>query len=303
MDGTKPVSDFSRLLGYRITLVALCWLSLLARSKGQDSDSYELPSLGVAQTIEQIVLPGSELTHRTVDPATTPLVVRVVDTFPHGNSFRYDISYFGLTKGEFDLRDFLVRKDGSSTDDLPPIPVIVGSILEEGQVEPNELEIGGLSRFGGYWRVVLYGLIGWVIVLGLLFFVGRKKKEVAAEKVEHKKSLADLLKPSVEQAISGTLPHEKHAELERFLFSYWQKRLHLENLEPAEALNQIRNHEESGPLVRQLEIWLHGASTSGEYVDVAELLLPYKDVKPEHADELGFASSNEADSDKGDSTE
>ena len=229
------------------------------------------------------MLPGSELTHRQVDPATSPLIVRVVETFPHGSDFRYDISYFGMTEGEYDLKDFLVRIDGSSTDDLPSIPVKINSILESGQIQPNDLEIGKLSRFGGYWQLLIVGATAWVLVLLALILVGRKKKQLVAEKIEHRKTLAELLEPSVERAIAGTLAPEKHAELERLLFAFWQRRLKLDHLEPAEALSEIRTHDKSGPLIRQLETWLHSPPGSADAPDIAKLMEPYQQFD---ADEL-----------------
>lgn len=248
------------------------------------------PSLGVTNTIEQIVLPGTELTHKKVDPDETPLIVRVVATFPHGDSFRYDISYFGLTEGEYDLKDFLERIDGSSTDDLPSIPVTIRSILEAGQIEPNQLEIGGLSRFGGYWQLVFAGLAVWLVVLFALILVGRKRKQLEEIEVKHELTLAELLRPSVEKAIAGTLSQEKYAELERLLLAFWQKRLDLTNMEPARALQKIREHEESGPLVRQLEEWLHSPPKSTGAVNVAKLLEPYQQYGVEDASDSALGN-------------
>lgn len=273
-----------RLCGRFLTSVGLFTLVFVWVGNGSRIVSQEdqnpgpaSPSLGVSKMLEQVVLPGSLLTHRKVDPKTTPLIVRVVRSFPHGDAYRYDISYFGLTPGTFDLRDFLVREDGSSTDDLPPLPVTVSTILDEGQIEPNELEVGSLSRFGGYWQLLLLGSIVWVVILLTIIFVGRKRKEIVEVAVEKKVTLAELLQPSIEQAMSGTLPKEKHAELERLLFGFWQKKLHLSDLDPAAALNQIRSHEQSGPLMKQVELWLHSPAESGADIDLAKLLAPYRE--------------------------
>lgn len=282
LSGTLP--DF------RPTLVAEPRQDPSTEASQTDSES-DPPSLGVTRMIEQIVLPGTELTHRPVDPTQTPLVVRVVETYPHGDAFRYDISYFGLTPGNYDLREFLIRIDGSSTEDLPPIPVTIRSILDEGQIEPNELEIGQLSRYGGYWQLVIIGAVVWALVLLALVWAGLKKQQPVAEQVDVQPTLADLLRPAVEKAVAGTLPPEKHAELERLLLAFWQKRLRLENLEPAEALQQIRNDEQAGPLVRQLERWLHSPPGTNQTPDIAELLKPYRSFD---ADELETVSVAQA---------
>lgn len=247
-----------------------------SQASGQDEKADSSPSLGVTQMIEQIVLPGTLLTHKKVDPTTSPLMVRVVRSFPHGDAFRYDISYFGMDAGNYDLRDFLVREDGSSIDDLPEIPVTINTILEEGHIEPNQLEVGSLSRYGGYWQLLWLGAIVWIVILLAMVFVGRGKKSQEVLVFEKKVTLAELLKPSVEKAIDGSLPQEKHAELERLLFAFWQRKLVLDDLEPAQALHQIRNNEESGPLIRKIEAWLHSPPGTQEEIDVAELLKPYQ---------------------------
>ena len=60
------------------------------------------------------VLPGSELEVKPIGERT-PIVLRIVRVFPHGTAFRYDLEYYGLEPGSFDLKDYLQRKDRSST--------------------------------------------------------------------------------------------------------------------------------------------------------------------------------------------
>ena len=249
------------------------------------SPKTEAPSVGVPGEIEQLLLPGTLLTHENVDPSETDLVVRIIRSFPHGDSFRYDISYYGMESGDYDLSKYLVREDGSSTDDLPAIPVTIKSIINPGQIQPNDLDIGMFGRVGGYKQMVIIGVIIWVAVLLAMIFMGRRKKDIKVEQVSQKLSLADRLRPSIEAAINGELPAEKHAELERMLFAFWQKRLSLIDAEPSAAINQIRNNQESGPLMKQVEQWLH-SPTSDSNVDIAELLRPYQKYAAEEIAEL-----------------
>ena len=44
--------------------------------------------------------------------ARRPVVVRIADVYPHGSAFRYDLVYYGLEPGDYDLTEFLRRKDG-----------------------------------------------------------------------------------------------------------------------------------------------------------------------------------------------
>lgn len=251
----------------------------------QESNVEDFPSVGVSKLIEQIVLPGTLLTHKPVDPTSSALIVRVVDTFPHGDSFRYDISYFGLEPGEFDLRDYLIREDGSSTEDLPPIPVKVRSILDSGQITPNDLGYGLLSGMGGYWNVLWMGILVWFIVLVLLFVVGKGKKKAEEVFVAKPLTVADRLEPNIRAAIAGELSKEKHAELERMLFVFWQNRLDMPTSDPAETLRELRQHPESGPLLKQVELWLHSPDQSGS-VDIPKLLKPYENIRAEEFDHV-----------------
>lgn len=268
--GNRPLT-----LAFFLVLSVSCQLPGQTEKQPPDTE-LRTRSLGVSQLVEQIVLPGTRLTHKKVDPTTTPLIVRVVRSFPHGDSFRYDISYFGLTEGNFDLRDFLVREDGSSTEDLPSLPVVVNTVLAGNQIEPNQLKVGGLSKYGGYWKLLWLAGIAWVLGLTLLVFLGRPKKRLPTMTVEKPVTLAELLKPAVEKAIAGELPREKRAELERFLFSFWQNRLNLRFTDPAKVLKQIRNHPESGPLLKQVETWLHSPTGSDDSTNIADLLAPYQ---------------------------
>ena len=170
-----------------ILTIAMSAVSIAQEDPLQDNQSGN-PSVGVPGLVEQIVLPGSLLTHEKVDPSEADLVVRVIRSFPHGDSFRYDISYYGMESGEYDLSKYLVREDGSTTDDLPAIPVQVKSIIKSGQIKPNDLDIGMFGRVGGYFRMVVLGAFIWVAVLLAMIFLAREKKEAAVEQVSKKLS-------------------------------------------------------------------------------------------------------------------
>jgi hypothetical protein len=68
--------------------------------------------------------------------------------------------------------------------------------------------------------------------------------------------------------------------------AYWRKRLRLETADPSEAMERMRKHRESGPLLAQLENWLHRPQPSAP-VDVAKLLEPYRNLSPDEVDVSG----------------
>lgn len=242
--------------------------------------------------LDGVVLPGPELEAKPITDRKTPVVLRVVQVYPHGTAFRYDLEYFGLDPGTHDLRTYLQRKGGTPADGLPPLLVTVTPVLPPGQVEPNKLEIQSGPRMGGYRTLLIVVIALWV--LGLLaiilsFFFPRSKRAITAADAKPV-SLADRLRPLVEGATAGRLTQPELASLERSLLAYWRKRLRLEGAEPEAAMTTLRNHRDAGPLLNQLELWLHRPGTP-EPVDVPKLLEPYRNLSP---DAIDLAESEKA---------
>jgi hypothetical protein len=238
-------------------------------------------TVGLPARTEQLVLPGTELEPAAWDDAT-PVVIRIEAVYPHGAAFRYDLVYQGLEPGEYDLRKFLRRKDGSSVDDLPPLVVTIHGLLPLGHVTPHDPPFSSLPWLGGY-RVLL-ALVGVLWLMGLIWIVypRRPASQVLGEGVVHV-SLAERLRPLVSRAMRGQLTSVQTAELERALVSYWRRRLSLEDVPPVEALRRLRADPQAGPLVAQLESWLHRPQ-GGREVDIAALLAPYRDLPADDFD-------------------
>jgi hypothetical protein len=277
-DGAKHLSISSRLTVLPIGL----YLALAAHSVVIAADPHvsATSTVGMPVRIEQIVLPGTELEPVAVTDKTL-VVIRIDAVYPHGTDFRYDLVCYGVEPGEYDLRKYLQRKDGSSTDDLPALPFKVETQLAAGQIEPHDLRFASMPWLGGY-RLLL-GLAAFVWLAGLVWLLyPRRKKSAAAEAaaIITPLSLADRLRPLVTDAVAGRLAPAKLAELERALVSYWRRRLGLERLTPVEALSQLRAHPQASPLVTQLEIWLHRPA-GDKHVDVAALLEPYRNIAPD----------------------
>src|SRR6516162_7818337 len=89
-----------RRLGFILaTLLLACQTSLHAEPSRSKS------TVGMPAKIEQLVLPGPELEAKPIEDRRAPLVLRVVESYAHGSAFRYDIVYYGLEPGAYDLRD------------------------------------------------------------------------------------------------------------------------------------------------------------------------------------------------------
>jgi len=244
-------------------------------------ESLSSPTTGMLGALDEIIIPGTELEPIPLPDVIAPMVVRVMQTYPHGDYMRYDITFFGRVPGKYDLKDYLQRKDGSSMAGVQSIPVEVVAIrpVDEPLARP-ELELVKAPRVGGYTILMILAGVLWVVGLLVMIFAFRKKK--TEQQVQHTPpaTLADQLLPLVTQAQSGELSKDEQASLERTLLKVWRKRLGLEHADTADAIIQMREHEEAGGLLRELEKWLHKPGASDD-VDVAELLKPYEKLPAE----------------------
>lgn len=238
-------------------------------------------TIGMPARIVDLILPGTPLEVVPIE-RDAPVVVRILQTIGHGpDKHRYELEYYCLEPGEFDLAKQLRRIDGSSADDLPEIKVSIRSQLGSGQVKPNALKSKATPRVGGYQLWLILGGIVWLLGLLAILFAGRQRL-TPEQQAAKRRSLADRLQPLVEEAMHGELSGTKQAELERMLLTYWRGKLDLNDTEASEAIVTLRNHETAGVLLRQLEGWLHMPADRRQTVDVAELLKPYKNVRDTH---------------------
>jgi hypothetical protein len=241
--------------------------------------SAEIPTatVGARGSVKDVIIPGSELIAKPLegDPA---MIVQVVNAIPHGDSFRYELMFSGLEPGDYDLTEWMQRKDGTELGSIEPVTVRIESLLPPGQVVPNELESGWIPQLGGYRNVVAAAVTAWTVVLLLLIFGWRKKPADTADNTVKPRSLADLLNERLQAGFDNEVQPQQYAELERMLFAFWRRKLSLETLTPEAALTKIKQDKDAGPLMIQLEQWLHRPDSSKD-VDLAALLEPYRNLK------------------------
>jgi hypothetical protein len=282
----------SRSTGASLVIIAL----VMGQTRPLNAEQPRgISTVGMPAKIERLVLSGTELEAKPIVDRRVPLVLRVGESYPHGSAFRYELVYYGLEPGSYDLKDYLRRKDGSSMKDLAAIPVRIEPVLPPGQIQPHALVLAPSPFLGGYRLLLFLGGVAWVAGLAAILLAGRwKRSEVTAVSL-HPLTLADRLRPLVDAAVAGKLTQGQHAELERLLIGYWRKRLGLEKAAPAEFIGVMRNHKEAGPLLRRLEDWLHRPGGAAEPVDMAALLKPYQTIladRPEEGDAIAPASAS-----------
>ncbi|MBL8852915.1 MAG: hypothetical protein JNK57_02980 [Planctomycetaceae bacterium] len=233
-------------------------------------------TVGSVGRLKEVLLPGSLLRVKPLDDRDAPIVVRIVDSFPHGDSHRYDLTYMALEPGRYDLREALERVDGSELGELPQIPVEVVSVLEAGHIPPHDLELTW-PRLGSYRFWVILAIVGWVLVLLTVIFWPKHRQEPIGTAAKAR-TLADLLQPRLQAAAAGQLDSRQLAELERWLVEFWRRRLGLQELQPRQALMELRKHELAGPLLQQMERWLHSPGRDPK-ASLGELLAPYNGLE------------------------
>lgn len=251
-------------------------LLLLAPCAAQSLDQ-RTASVGMRARIEQIVLPAPELAAKPLDK-DGKVVLRIVETYGHGSQFRYDLEYYGLEPGTYDLAALLVPKAADQAPvALPKIEVKVTPMRAPGQVLPNQLTPDAPPRLGGYTEWLTVGTFGWVLGLFAILFAGRAQRRAAQAAGARQATLAERLQPMVEAAAQGKLDSAGKAQLERLLLAFWRRRLELEGVKAADAMPKLRNHPEAGVLLRQLEDWLHRPQPT-QGVDLGALLAPYRQI-------------------------
>ena len=239
------------------------------------------PTVGIEGRLD-VLLPAPELKAKPADRFAA-FTLRVASAQPRGTLFQYDLRYIGYVPGKYDLRAYLLRDDGTPTDDLPPMPVTVAGVLpfdHRGELNLNHDQ--PLAKLGGY-RWILGGIAAlWILAAFPLFLARRARGKAAGAAVSiAPPTLADRLRPLVESATAGQLTGDQQAQLERLLLAHWRQKLGLEKMEPGEAMSALRDHPEAGALLRTLEDWLHRRPGTTK-VDVEAMLAPYG--KPETAE-------------------
>lgn len=256
-----------------------------------DGDAQLSAPVGMFASISQVFLPGSEL---VPDPTAGPnagfMVIRIDGVYPHGDGFRYDLTWSAEKPGTFNLTDSLRRRDGTATDNLPAIPVTVSSSLAPDRFIPNPLRPVGGGWIGGYRT--LMGLLGFLWLAGLVAFFWFRPKSPPPAPVENTShTRLQQIREQLEAVIqSEQLAPSDKARLELLVVAFWREHRQLGQLSPSALLNALRSDPDSGPLLRQLERWLYDRPQRTDAAELADLLLPLQRIV-EHSAAVAERSS------------
>jgi hypothetical protein len=264
-------------LTFLVRLVATIFLTSHTCSIAQKMDEQpESIPIGLEGKV-MVVLPGPKLKAAPVGDKSK-IILRIHDIFPNGNSYRYDLRYFGFVPGKYNLNQFLLTLDGKTPTNLPPTKIIIGGILPEDHdgilIEEDNTKIELSSNYTA-WLIGIVAL--WILIALPLFLAGLKsKKNFGKTNDFNEPDLAQRLRPLVEQAATGDLDTEGRAILERMIFSHWREQLNLpKEGNPVDLYLQLKQHDDAGPLLCGLEDWLHRPPGTSA-VDITALLEPYR---------------------------
>lgn len=249
-------------------------------------------NVGMRAVIAQVFFPGTEL--QPVDDGGTAdrdVVLRIDAAYPHGDGFRYDLTWTGFRPGRHDLSRSLRRKDGSSVTDLPALPVTVTSILPPDRLTLSPTPPAGGPWVGGYQSVMSLLAVLWVLGLGLILWTQkRQRQQVSTGPANPAEQRLQQLRQLLTKAAGGELDAAGRTALEALIFAFFREQRGLPEQSPQQLQAELQQDPVAGPLLRQLERWLYdrpGSVTAA----VEQLLLPLQQLAEQAARETSAAES------------
>jgi len=241
-------------------------------------------NVGMMASIQQVIFPGTELIPRRTDPRTAAVVVRIDAVYPHADGFRYDLTWSAYEPGVHDLAGFLERKDGTSTDELPPLKVTATSVLPPDRVAPNAPEPGETASAGGYRTVIWIAVVIWIVGFVVLLATGRKKSQEESDvTADSPRTRLEAIRQLLQSATAeSNFSVADKARLEGLIVGFWREHKQIQELSAPVAIRQLQEDPDAGPLLKTLERWLYDRPQFSS-IDVASLLMPLQ-AMVEHAD-------------------
>ncbi len=262
-----------------ILIASFClFVSMIADNSYGQGPSGSWPTVGIESAARAILPRGDFVAIGVKDRCDLILRVISINESEKDGDYIYDLRYIGLLPGEYDLSKYLLLPDGTVAEGLPAIKASVLPLLPEShQGELVSSQLKAMAPPGGYKLFFTIVWIFWALLLLPLIFAFREKKQIIVEVTKRPATLAELLRPLIESAVSGRLDASGKSHLERLLMRYWQKELSLDEDTVYKMLVKIKQHPGGGELFKKLELWLHRPPKDGT-VDIDILLAPYNSV-------------------------
>jgi len=191
-------------------------LQSFAATNGTNGTNTASRNIGIEGSVT-ITLPRADYQPRPLDDRTE-LILRVERvTMLASNQHRYDFFYMGLEPGAYKLADYLIHFDGTRPEELGDLRIQVRAMLPEDYDGKLNAYVPRSFPFIGGYRAALIALgVLWAGGIAAFIYLSRKKRIVAVPAaVTPPPSLAERLRPLVEQTAAGKLSVEGQANLER----------------------------------------------------------------------------------------
>ena len=257
-----------------ITLIVTLAMPLCIFGEGSTPEAW--PTVGIESSVSA-TFPRGDLEVGGTRGSIT-LILRIADIKADHDGYLYDLRYIGLLPGTYNLSDCLLTPEGDQPAGLPSVPVEVLPLLppeHDGSLVSQQLMAHTLP--GGYKLFFSAIWLLWALLLIPLSLLFRRRGGDVVEPPPPPPTLAELIKPLVEKAVSGELSVSGKEHLERLLTGYWRRELNLDHEAAYQMLIAIKRHPEAGKLFEQLECWLHRPPESRQ-VNIDELLKPYMTI-------------------------
>lgn len=248
---------------------------LLASLSARAADTTKAP-LGFPTKVTDLYIPGSkvEVIPRTNNESS--LVIRILETKPAADGFRYDLEVYALDPGTHRLADFL--RYAESQEALTDFDALFEATTVhplDSLPSPSDPASAPPDKLGGYQTLlIVFGVLWLIVFLFIIFY--RKKEPVSSSSQSRVLTPLERIQSLVTKAAEGELSDPDRAQLERLLLGHWKQKLpQLACQSPAEALVALRAHPEASPLVLKLEEWLHSPQPDFSEDELAPLLEPY----------------------------
>lgn len=249
-------------------------------------------AVGMRAVITQVFFPGTEL--QPMDDGGTAdrdVVIRIDAVYPHGDGFRYDLTWTGFRPGTQDLSRSLRRKDGSSVTDLPALPVTITSVLPPDRLTLSPAPPAGGPWVGGYQSVMSLLAVLWVLGLGFILWTQkRQRQQISAAQVNPAEQRLVQLRQLLTKAAAGELDAAGRTTLEALIFAFFREQRGLPEQSPQQLQATLQQDPVAGPLLRQLERWLYDRPGSVSAA-VEQLLLPLQQLAEQAASQASTAES------------
>lgn len=220
---------------------------------------------------------------------TSPLLVRVSPASDKSQR----IEFIGVVAGDYDLRDYLERDDGTPAS-LAPMPIHIVSqlppdhgtdVLGEGQT--------GFSLRAHYRTILIAAFAAWALVpvIVLVRRAMNKARPVIARPAVPPPTIADELRAMLDAAGAAPLSTSQRGRLELLLIHFWRERLERgesaaapiaantsDLADHAREIAMLRVHPRTRATVLGLERWLHRREGAPD-ADAAALLAEFRNAE------------------------